>query len=203
MDAAFARSSQVLIRQLLAGGETAAARLVAQHRERLAAIVRARMSRKVARRVDPEDVVQSAFAVLFVMLRRERYKPGSALDMWKLLVTITLNKTRQQERFHRARRRTVAREADAESASALMAASCPRDSLPKSPAEIAELEDRLTWLLASLPPEDRPILELRLKGHSTQDIADQTCRAERSVRRVLERVRDRLLRAAGNGQTWP
>ena len=47
-------------------------------------------------------------------------------------------------------------------------------------------------LLATLREEDRPIIELRLQGYNSVEIAQEIDRAERTVRRVIERVERRL-----------
>ena len=52
---------------------------------------------------------------------------------------------------------------------------------------------RNDWIF-SLDADERPIAELSLQGHSTAEISAQLGRAERSVRRLRERVRLQLER---------
>ena len=61
------------------------------------------------------------------------------------------------------------------------------------------LTETVERLLASLDVDERPIVELSLQGHSTQEISEQLGVPERTVRRVRERVRRRLERAQGEG----
>jgi RNA polymerase sigma-70 factor (ECF subfamily) len=49
-------------------------------------------------------------------------------------------------------------------------------------------------LLAGLDEDERGIVELSLQGHSTQEISDRLGHPERTVRRLRERVRQRLER---------
>ncbi len=42
-----------------------------------------------------------------------------------------------------------------------------------SPAEATEAVDALETIMDRLPPQDRTILELRLEGHSAEEIADR------------------------------
>jgi RNA polymerase sigma-70 factor (ECF subfamily) len=54
-------------------------------------------------------------------------------------------------------------------------------------------------LLAGLDADERPILELSLQGYTTVEISARLGRAERTVRRVRERVRDWLDREQVKG----
>jgi len=49
-------------------------------------------------------------------------------------------------------------------------------------------------LLGGLDADDRSIIELSLQGYSTQEVSEKLKRAERSVRRLRERVRKQLER---------
>ena len=44
--------------------------------------------------------------------------------------------------------------------------------------------------LAQLRPQEREILEMRLQGHSNEDIANKLNIYDRKIRRVIEHVRD-------------
>jgi len=61
-----------------------------------------------------------------------------------------------------------------------------------TPDEAAVLAETVTGLLRQLNGDERTIVELSLQGYSTQEISEQTGRAERSVRRLRERVRKHL-----------
>ena len=63
-----------------------------------------------------------------------------------------------------------------------------------TPLEAAQLGETVDQLLASLDADERPIIELSLQGYSTQEISERLGCPERSVRRLRERVRNRLER---------
>ena len=50
--------------------------------------------------------------------------------------------------------------------------------------------DQFEHFLRQFPAQDRQILELKLQGYSTEEIAEKLGTYDRKVRRVLERVRD-------------
>src|SRR5262249_48627982 len=90
--------------------QEAAAELFQRYSARLIGLARKKMSGKLARRVDAQDVVQSACRTFFLRLRDGRLdvQPGS--DIWQLLVSITLRKVFAQSEFHTAAKRNVRKE---------------------------------------------------------------------------------------------
>jgi hypothetical protein len=91
------------------GDQQAAAALVERFTERLLALTRGQLSEKLARRVDPEDVVQSAYRSFFAGARDDRYVLQRSGDLWHLLAAITLHKLHHQVARHTAGRRSVER----------------------------------------------------------------------------------------------
>ncbi len=84
------------------GDEQAAAQLVDRFTERLLALARCHLSQKLARRVDAEDVVQSAYRSFFTGARTNRYQLQRSGDLWQLLAAITLHKLQHQLARHTA-----------------------------------------------------------------------------------------------------
>ena len=64
-----------------------------------------------------------------------------------------------------------------------------------TPEQAAVLAETVEQILAQLTPPERPIVELSLQGYSTREVSERLGRAERSVRRVRERVREQLEKA--------
>ena len=96
----------------LRSGEDAAAREVfEQFAGRLVALARRRFNRLLARKVDPEDVVQSAFKSFFVRHREGKLDVGDWGGLWNLLTLITLRKCADRAEYFLAERRDAAREA--------------------------------------------------------------------------------------------
>ena len=63
-----------------------------------------------------------------------------------------------------------------------------------TPDEAAMLNETVEHLLDGLSPPERAIVELSLQGYTTGEIADRLRRSQRTVRRVRERVKNRLER---------
>jgi RNA polymerase sigma-70 factor, ECF subfamily len=164
-----------------------------QFSRRLIGLARAHLAAQLQHKIDPEDVVQSAYKSLLL-----RYGEGALAaegweGVWGLLTTITVRKCADRARFHQAERRDVRREAAAPSGSD---DGSWRDALSREPTpdQAAALAEIVEGLLSRLNAEERIMLELSLQGFSVQEISQQTGRAERSVRRLRERVRKFLER---------
>jgi RNA polymerase sigma-70 factor (ECF subfamily) len=179
----------------LRSGEDAAAREVFERfAGRLVALTRGRFNRLLARKVDPEDVVQSAFKSFFVRHRAGTLDVGGWDGLWNLLTLITLRKCADRAEYFLADRRDAAREAtgatDGNGPNAWLVA---LDRQPR-PEEAVILAETVEHLFQDVSAHERPILELSLQGYTSAEISDRLGRAERSVRRLRERIRKRLER---------
>jgi DNA-directed RNA polymerase specialized sigma24 family protein len=126
-----------------------------------------------------------------VAARDDGLAAGHSGDLWRLLATITLNKMLKVVRWHTVGRRTVR----AEAGPAADADTPTPDGL--SPLETLAVLDTLDAVLADVPADRRPIVELRLAGHDLESIAAAVGCSQRTVRRVLDQVKaglDRLRR---------
>src|SRR5689334_8029550 len=99
-----------LLRRVAAGDNQAATEVFEQYVERLTALARSRLSAKLAPRVDPEDIVQSAYRSFFVAAGRGQFELQRSGDLWRLLVEITLHKLYRTAQHHLAQQRAVSRE---------------------------------------------------------------------------------------------
>src|SRR5262249_62295502 len=103
-------SAELLERYQRGHDEAAAEELFRRYAGRLTALARSRLARSLAARVDPEDVVQSAYRSFFLLARDEEVLVRESGDLWRLLVRITLRKVCRSARRHRAHCRSVERE---------------------------------------------------------------------------------------------
>src|SRR5262249_18756127 len=89
------------------GDQQAAHELFQRYAARLVALARSRLSSKLSHRIEPEDVVQSAYRSFFGDARDGRYDLQRGGDLWRLLVAITLNKLHDQMRRHTTKKRRI------------------------------------------------------------------------------------------------
>ena len=174
------------------GDQEAAEVLFRRYVERLLALARSRMTSWLARRVDADDVVQSAYRTFFVGVLAGRYTARRNGDLWRLLASITIHKVRHQVERHTAGKRAVSRERPFESESGPVRFQGRILAREPTPAQAAAWADTLEEVFRDLEPLERRMVELRLQGSGLDEIAAGVRRSERTVRRVLELVKGRL-----------
>jgi RNA polymerase sigma-70 factor (ECF subfamily) len=176
-------SDHSLLRRLRAGQEDAATRLYLRYAKRLQALVRARSSAQLARRLEPEDIVQSVFRRFFRRVLQGNYDVPPGEELWGLLLVIALNKIRTEETFHRAGKRDMRL--------------CNQTGNPdrlQTTGDEARLILQLTIqeALGQLPEQSRLLVEMRIDGYEVAEIAQQSGRSKRTVERILQEARTRL-----------
>jgi RNA polymerase sigma-70 factor (ECF subfamily) len=176
--------------------EDAAARdVLRRYSHQLLALTRRQFVPRLARRIDPEDVVQSAFKSFFVRHRDGKLRVDNWDALWGLLALITRRKCADRAEYLRAGRRDVGREVSAPEGVDQSWPSTP-DREP-SPQEAAILAETLDHLFRAVEGDERRVLELSLQGHTAAEIALRLGKALRSVHRLRERLQKRLLRLQG------
>jgi RNA polymerase sigma-70 factor (ECF subfamily) len=188
--------SHLMIR--LRSGEDAAAREVFERFVgRLVALTRSRFNRLLARKVDPEDVVQSAFKSFFARQRAGSLVVGDWDGLWNLLTLIALRKCADRAEYFLADRRDAAREATGPDGGNWSDAWLVALDRQPRPEEAVMLAETVEHLFREISAHERPILELSLQGYTAPEISVRLGRAERSVRRLREHIRKRLERLRG------
>jgi RNA polymerase sigma-70 factor (ECF subfamily) len=185
-----ADSFTALMQRLRSGDDDAARAVFLRFARQLVALTRRRLDGRLARKVDPEDVVQSAYKSFFVRQREGKLQVGTWQGLWGLLTLITMRKCADRVEYFRAGRRDERREA-ADGGGEVDHAALDREPLPEESAALAETVEEL---FRRLDADERPILELSLQGYTAAEISEHLGRAERSVRRLRERIRKRLER---------
>ncbi|MCA9048808.1 MAG: hypothetical protein KDA89_08780 [Planctomycetaceae bacterium] len=184
-----------LVTRLHAGDDAGLELLFQQFAARLITFARGHISTHYRNRVDPEDVVQSVFKSFLDRYRDRKLDIRSGDGLWGLLTVITLRKCADRIVQLRTQCRDVRREVSdaglADPEGRLYFAAIDRQPTPEEACMLAE---SVTQLLCGFDPEDRPIVELHLQGYSAAETATLLNRAERSVRRIRERVRQQLLK---------
>ena len=179
-----------MLSQWRGGDQDAAQSLFDRYARRLAALAEKNLSQKLAARVDGEDIVQSVFRTFFQRSACGEFRIHNSVEIWQLLVTITLAKVRSEARRHTAEKRNV----EAEVHGSI------HEWLPQAietepgPAEAAALVDEIESILNGLPDEYSQILTLRLEGRSRSEIAETIGVTRQTVSRVLAGMQRRLER---------
>lgn len=182
------------------GDEQAAAELYHRHARRLIALARSRLASGLNGRVDPEDVVQSAYRCFFASARKNDLVLAQGGDLWRLLVHITLAKVRDAVKHHTAGKRSIRAEQAFHAAGDNEAELLAQEP---SPVAAAMLGDMVEHLMRSLKPHERRVVELRLQGHTLYEIAAHRSCSLATVCRILDKVKERLAEQSAQVPSGP
>lgn len=154
-------TSLVLLERIRAGDDSAAEAIFVRYVQRVTLLARSRLSARLARRTDPEDIVQSVYRSFFVGVHEGRYVLGRGGDLWRLLAAIARHKLLRQARHQHADRRSIDREWSLDRIDESLLAG--RERAPSAEEALA-LADELEQVFAGLDSFARRVLELRLQG---------------------------------------
>ncbi len=174
------------------GDPHAAKELHDRYAHRLIALARSRISKKLARRVDPEDIVQSVYRSFFARAEDGRFVFEKSGDLWRLLSSITINKVLRQVQTHRRKKRSIDLEQSVSSDATGWGLPAQVLASEPSPSDALAMIEEMEKVMSELDPLQRRVLEMRLQGHSTEQIATDCSRSERTVRRLLGKIRTNL-----------
>jgi RNA polymerase sigma-70 factor (ECF subfamily) len=179
-----------LLQEIQNGEEIGAEELFRRYASRLVGFARKRWPAALTSRLDPDDVVQSAFRSFFRQARLGMYELSEGDELWNLLMVICAYKLRTQCVRHCAAKRDARRtqSADGEWLTALSV----------DPDTVLDLTVREQ--IERLPTDHRRVTELRLQGYEVGAIAELIGRSRRSVERLLQECRQRLLQSMGQAE---
>lgn len=184
-------NSQQLLRDYQTGKPAAAREIYERYAVRLIAVARAMLASSLRRRIDPEDVVQSAYRSFFVKAREGKYQLHASGDLWHLLIAITRHKVLNEVERQTAAKRAPQREQP------------PADVAGEEldPPIVALIAEELQQAIQKLPAEERRLLELRLQDASIDEMAAAIGKSPRTIRRMLLDLRRTLQRRLATSAT--
>lgn len=184
--------------RLQAGDQDAAAEVFHRYSARLVSLARNHLNSRIRRKVDPEDVVQSAMRSFYARSAANDLRLDDWESLWGLLAVITLRKVGAKVDLFTAARRDVRKEiavhernsADNQPSSGALWDAIDREP---TPSEAAMLTDTLEQLMGPLNEREQQMLAMRLQGYTVPEISGAVERTERTVHRLLADVRQKLV----------
>jgi len=179
------------IRELVAGDDLAVGEFWEMYGQSLQRLAASRMTPALQRRVGPDDIVQSVCRTFFRRSQDGQFELNQTADLWRLLCAITVTKVKHHARFHYQEKRRIDRERDISAGQT--DGGRPRDypAADPTPEEVVEFADEMERLFDALDDEERQFVQLQIDGLTQTEIAAQLGCSERTVRRLLSRVRQR------------
>jgi RNA polymerase sigma factor (sigma-70 family) len=168
---------------------------------RLLGLLRLRVPAYLARRQDPEDLAQSAWASFVGGLNAGQLDLEGRETLWPLIAQIALCKYHDLVASAHRQKRDIRREASLDAADG--PAADLRDARG-TPVEEAAAGETVELLYARLGDDRQQlILALHLSGYLVREIAEEIKLSERTVKRVLSKVREFYAEVVGEPGSAP
>lgn len=174
-----------LLARCRAGDQQAAGELFSRYSKQLLAIAEQQIGKDLRQRLDPDDITQTVFRTLFRRNLAGEITVDHESRLWRLLVTITLNKVRRRSRDQRAARRDPRSEVGDNLSNAAVLEIVSQEPTPEQAAALTELVEAA---VADLDPSENSMFRMCLEGFTTTEIADSVGVSRWTVRRMLDRV---------------
>src|SRR5262245_41257825 len=187
LDAASSDDFAALMRAAAAGSIAAQERLCRQYEPKVRIVARVLLGPALRPHFDSMDLVQSVHRSLLVGLREAKFDISSPEKLVALASTIARRKVARKWRTIRGQQPRGGRGAEslAQTLSSLSSSSA-------DPAKVAEFNDQIERLCESLSDEERRMLELRLEGYTSPEVASQLGLHAVALRVRWSRLRKRL-----------
>ena len=193
-----ADSFSMLLARAKIGDVTALAQLSAAYENRVRMVARVLLGPALRPHFDSLDLTQSVHRSILIGLRHDKYDVSSPENLVGLAVTIVHRKVARHWRHMRRQvRLSGASPQNTELPTALLSLTSAEDD----PSQAAEYNDRVKHLCQHLTTDERVLIEKRLQGYSTVEIAQQLGLNSVTLRVRLNRMRQRL-RSAGLLEEW-
>ena len=195
LGAADAAEFAALMRAAAAGDTLAQQRLCLQYEPKVRVVARVLLGPALRPHFDSMDLVQSVHRSLLVGLREAKFDISSPEKLIALASTIVRRKVARKWR-------TIRREQPLNRPGESLAQTLSSLSSPAAdPAQAAEFNDQIERLCESMSELERRMLELRLEGFTSPEVAAQLGLHAVAIRVRWTRLRKRL-QAAGIVADW-
>ena len=180
---------EALLTQARQGDKHALGQLVQQYESKLRMVARVLLGPALRPYLDSVDLVQSVHRSLVLGLRQDKFDISSPEKLIALALTLVRRKVARQWRRLRRQKRISGNSDDSGNIPELLAS---LSSPEPDPARAAQLKDSLEQLYRGLDAPDQFMLELRLFGYDTSEIAEKLGIHPIALRVRLTRLRQRL-----------
>ncbi|MCI0704656.1 MAG: sigma-70 family RNA polymerase sigma factor [Planctomycetia bacterium] len=179
-----------LLQLARAGDRDALDRLVRTYEADVRIAARVLLGPALRPHLDTVDLVQSVHRSLMLGVRQDKFNVASPAQLIALALTIVRRKVARKWRHHRRQLPTAA---SANSDDVLSDVLTSLHSTETDPARAAQLREAAERVVRGLDADDRRLLELRLEGWSTAEVARLLGQNPDILRVRLHRLRKQLL----------
>jgi len=160
-------------------------RLFEEYLPKLIRLAEGRIASRFKGKFDEHDIAGTVCRSAFRRWKEGRFVFDDDAEFWRLLVTITRRKICNKVRDYNTQSRSIEKEVS-EAANSILSTPEP------DPADAAAFEESLTILASRLDEQEKYVFTLRMEGREYHEIADLLGVSERTVRRKISVIRQRL-----------
>jgi RNA polymerase sigma-70 factor (ECF subfamily) len=179
------------------GDETALSELARKYEPEVRIVAHVLLGASLRPYLDSVDLVQSVHKSLMLGLRQEKFDISSPQKLIGLAVEMVRRKVGRHWRHLQRQQRPAPGSSAGDVADLLVSL----HSTETDPAQAAQLKDTVRHFYTSLDKTEQRLIELRLQGYSTGEIAVEVGLSPIALRVRLSRLRQRL-KATGKFDDW-
>lgn len=187
-----------LVAQARAGDAAALTELARRYEPDIRLVARLRLGAGLRPYLDSMDLVQSVHESLMRGLQQNRFELATPDQLVALALTMVRRKAARHWRRNQRQRRLETGPGDSRDLTGLLTSLSAPDS---DPAAAAQFQDEVARVCTHLDPTERRVIELRLEGHTRDEIVAALAMDMNDLIACLTRVRRRL-RAANILTEW-
>jgi RNA polymerase sigma factor (sigma-70 family) len=180
------------------GDDDALAQIACQYESKVRIVARVLLGPALRPYLDSMDLVQSVHRSLLIGLREAKFDVSNPDKLLALALTLVRRKVARKWRHLQKQKRFDSGPNDSENLATLLTS---LSSPEPDPARAAQFNDSVRKLCASLDDTERQMMDLRLQGNSTKEIASALQLNPIALRVRMTRLRRRL-QSAGVLDDW-
>lgn len=162
-------------------------RLFETYLPKLVKLADSRIAEWLQKNFGPDDIAATVCKSVFRRFKEGKFRFDDDAEFWRLLVIITKRKISNKVRHYSTKSRSSELEVSLVANEIL--------SLPEpGPDDAAAFRESMKLLTQQLDSQENEVLLLRMDGHEYHEIADRLGVSERTVRRKMDVIRERMNR---------
>ena len=178
-----------LLQMARSGDLSAQTRLCQEYEKQVYIVVRVLLGPQLRPHLDSIDLIQSVHRSLLAGLRDKKFESATSENLIALACTMVRRKVARQWRKHKRQSRLSANPNDSQMLSEALLGLYGREH---EPSKAAEYRSSLEKVCENLNPVERQMLERKLEGYTTGEVAEQLGIHPVAIRVRWSRLWDRL-----------
>ncbi len=179
------------------GDQQAMERLTRQYEPKVRLVARVLLGPSLRPYLDSIDLVQSVHHTVLLGLRQQKFTFDSPDNLIALALTLLRRKVARKWRHLQRQKRIQGHSESVDYADLFASLACPQ----ADPSRLAQLNDQLRQVFQQMSEVDRRIMELRIEGFTSAEIAEQMELSSANIRVRVTRLRQ-YLQESGLMDDW-